>query len=598
MRKAKWIFVGYLALVVLIVAGIAISFSAAPPRNPQALTLPILDSIRTLDPAEVNDDIGHPLVGSLYEGLYNYKYGVKPYTMFPDLASQMPQISPDGLVWTIKLRKGIHFYDPTKKVFSDGIGPEVKAADVAYSFKRVGDFNLASPNYSWFDGLFVGLDKWWEYTKNTPKNKVDFDRPVEGFEVVDDYTIRFHLMRPDPQFIFLLAHDPTMIVCRRAVEYWGDSFRQHPVGTGAYALVQNLPDQRMVFEENPIYRGKSDIDGTTPLAKDDPSREPHIKRVEYQYFAETLPVWWLLKQGYFDLIADIPKDAFRQAIKNGELAPELTKLGLRRIPVTETATDYISFNMADPVLGKNKPLRQAMSMAFDRTKYVNDFWMGVGQPATSVIPPTLPTYDASEKNPYTGLNLLAAQALMEQAKRIQGGPIPPLKLLMRGADTTSRQMGEFMATQMARIGVTLEPEYRDWARWQEMTDNRQTQVFDSGWVADYPDEQDFYQLFYSKNIPNAGVNSFVYSNPAFDALYEKAMVMQDSPERRELYKQMNRMLNEDCPGIWVYYRMQNVLVYDWVQEYSWMDYGYAWRQHLTLDQAMRTKAFASGVFRH
>src|SRR5947207_2461865 len=161
-------------------------------------------------------------------------------------------------------------------------------------------------------------------------------------------------------------------------------------------------------------------------------------------------------------------------------------------------------------------------MAFDRPKYVNDFWMGVGQPATSIIPPALPTYDTTGMNPYTDLNLTSALVLMEQARAIQGGPIPPMKLLMRGADTISRQMGEFMASQMARIGVTLEPEYRDWARWQEMTDNRQTQVFDNGWVADYPDEQDFFQCFYSKNIPNAGLNNCCYSNPAFDALYEKA----------------------------------------------------------------------------
>ena len=87
-------------------------------------------------------------------------------------------------------------------------------------------------------------------------------------------------------------------------------------------------------------------------------------------------------------------------------------------PVTATATDYISFNMSDPVLSRNKPLRQAMSMAFDRTRYVNDFWMGVGQPAKGIIPPTLPTYDATGTNPYTDSNLAAALELMNEAERM------------------------------------------------------------------------------------------------------------------------------------------------------------------------------------
>jgi oligopeptide transport system substrate-binding protein len=602
MRKAKWILFVYMGLVVLIVTGLAVSFNATRPRDPHTLYLPLAASVKTLDPAEVNDTIGSPLVGSVYECLYNYKFGVEPYTIFPELASDMPDISPDGKTMTIKLRKGIHFYDPSKTVFPDGKGPELKASDVVYSFKRMCDFNLASANYSGiFEGNIAGLDSWWEYTQHTKEADINWDKPVEGFEAVDEHTVRLKLTHPNPQMIYHLAHEPTGIVSRDAVKKWGEAFRRHPVGTGPYALVQNLPDQRLVFEENPLYRGQPDLDGTAPLAADDPKRMPHIKRVQYDFFVEELPVWILFKQGLFD-VAGIPKDSFRQAIGSdtGDLTPEMTKKGVLLTKHIEPTTEFIGFNMQDPIVGKNKPLRQAMSMAFDRKTYIENFLNGRGTPAIGIIPPGFPTYDEKRTNPYTQFDVAKAKALMVEAQainqKLNGGPIPPLTLLMRDSDTLSRQMAEYFVSQMRGIGVELKPEFRDWARWQEMVDNRQTQVFDAGWQSDYPDEQDFLQLFYSKNIPNAGLDETCYNNPKFDALYEKATVMQDTPERRAIYMQMEEMLMDDCPVVLEVYLKRFQLRYDWVGNYYYMDYGYAYRQYFTLDEALRKKRFSGGMF--
>jgi ABC-type transport system substrate-binding protein len=598
MRFTKLIFFGYIALVGLILVGILVSLRATPARDPGTLYLPLAASVKTLDPAEVNDSIGAPLVGLIYECLYNYKYGVRPYEVCPELAVAMPEVSADGKTLTIRLHKGVHFYDPSKRVFPGGTGPEIKAGDVIYSFKRICDFNLASPNYSViFQDNFEGLDEWWEYTKNTPKEKVDWDRPIKAFEAVDDYTVRLHLSHRNPQMFFQLAHEPTAIVCRQAVEYWKDGFKTHPVGTGPYALVENLPEQRLVYEANPIYRGRPDIaGGSAALAADDPNRLPHIKRLQYDYFAESLPIWLLFQQGMFDAIADIPKDTFNQAIADGKLTPEMEARGLSLIKVPEPTLDYIQFNMQDPILGKNKPLRQAMSMAFDRATYLRNFQNGRGRVANGLIPPGLPTFDEKRVNPYTQFDLAKARELMKEAERINRGPIPPMSLLMRDSDTVSRQMAEYFTSQMRQIGVVLRPEFRDWARWQEMVDNRQTQVFDAGWQGDYPDEQNFFQLFYSKNIPNAGVNSACYTNEKFDKLYEEALALEESPRRRVLYRQMEQILDEDCPAIWEYYLERYQLQYDWVQDLKPMDYGYGYRQFIRLDEAKRTQRLKSGAF--
>jgi ABC-type transport system substrate-binding protein len=589
MRTTKWIFIGYVAFVALLVVGMGISFSFTPSRDPHTMYTDYSDEIRTFDPASVTDEESMKMVGQIYEALYNYKYPVKPYEIVPQLAEGQPEYSDGDKVMTIRIRPGVRFYDPKKQAFPDGVGPEVKAWDVIYSFKRICDFNLASPNYSGiFQDNIVGLDDWWSYTQKTPEDQIDWDRPVEGFQVIDDHTIKIVLTHPNPQLLYNLALDATGIVCKKAVDTYKDRFSRSPVGTGAYYLDEELEGQRIVMKANPIYRGRPDIDGGTPIA--DADRLPHIKRMEYDLFKEAVPPWLLFTQGYFDY-AGIPKESFGQAINvgTGDLTPELEKKGISLKKSPESATEYIGFNMQDPVLGKNKPLRQAMSMALDRQTFIKNFLNGRGTPAIGPIPPGFPTFDADRVNPYTQFNLELARQKMQEAVRINGGPIPKITILMRSSETLSRQMADFFSTQMAQIGLDVEPRYVDFARWIDMVDNRQTQLFDAGWVADYPDEQDFFQLFYGKSAPAGGINSSAYVNPAFDALYDKATIMQDGPERRKLYRQMEDMVTEDCPWLLEEYGISYLLQYDWLKGLTVMDYGYGFRQFLTIDEGLRSK---------
>ena len=131
---------------------------------------------------------------------------------------------------------------------------------------------------------------------------------------------------------------------------------------------------------------------------------------------------------------------------------------------------------------------------------------------------------------------------MAAAEKINGGPIPKLSLLFRGTDTTERQAGEFYTEQYAKIGIKIEPEYVDFARYQEMVDNRQTQLFDAGWSSDYPDEQDFLQLLYGKNAPPGMLNGTAWVNAQFDKLYDESAVLPESPQApRDLHADA-----EDC----------------------------------------------------
>ena len=353
MRKVKWVFFGYLAAVALLAIGIAVAFDATPPRDPGTFYAPYAATLRTLDPAEINDTEGADICSYVFEALFNYRYGkTDPYTVVPELASDLPAMSQDGLTMTIHVRPGIHYYDPERAVWPDGVGPEVTADDFVYSFKRVCDFSLASPNYSFvFQGRFVGGDDWYEYTRANAGH-VDFDRPVAGFTAPDRHTLVLRFTSPYPQMVYNLVNVACSPVCRALVDHWGSQVRLHPVGTGPYIMAENLREQRIVFKANPAYRGRPDVDGTAVVPPE--QRLPHVRRVQLDYFAEEMPVWLLFQQGLFD-VEGIPKDAYTQAIGGGgNLTPAMADKGIVLRKYSDPAVEYIGFNMTDPVVGKEQ----------------------------------------------------------------------------------------------------------------------------------------------------------------------------------------------------------------------------------------------------
>src|SRR5688572_26739680 len=151
MRITKWIFFSYLLLVGLMLTGIALSFGLTSARDPHTLYLASGSNIKTLDPASIGDTSRSGVASQIFDTLSNYDYETRPYTLIPELAADMPQVSDDGRTVTISIRKGIHYYDPEGLIsgwerISDARGakgPEVTAKDFIYAWKRVANFHQA-----------------------------------------------------------------------------------------------------------------------------------------------------------------------------------------------------------------------------------------------------------------------------------------------------------------------------------------------------------------------------------------------------------------------------------------------------------------------
>lgn len=572
-------------------AALALSLSLLACADRQAsenvLRLALGERLKGFDPAHAGDEISTIVQGQIYEPLYQYAYLKRPYTIEPLLAESLPTVSADGLTWTIRLKRGVRFQDDP--CFPNGQGREVTADDVVYSFKRLADANNTSTGWWIFDGRIKGLDAFREMTKKT--KTPDYDTPVEGLRSLDRHTLRITLTAPYPQLLFVLAMPYTAVVPREAVEHYGEEFLNHPVGTGPYRLRRKVADARIELERNPTFRGEpypaqgEPEDRTNGLLDDAGKPLPLTDRIEFTVVLEDQPFWLNFLKGRFDF-GGIPKDNFASAVTpDRQLTPQLQAKGIRLRIRPRPSVSYIGFNMRDPLLGRNKKLRQALSCAFDRQRYIDLFSNGRAVEAHQPIPPGFDGHDPSLTNPY-GYNLERAKRLLAEAGYPEGQGLPVLEYDIGSTDTTSRQFAEYFMNQMKRIGVSVRVNQYTWTQFLDRLKNGQCQIFSLGWVADYPDAENFLQLFYGPNA-SPGANNANYDNPEFNRLYERIRTMPPSPARTALYRRMVRIVLEDCPWILLSYPVSYGLSYDWVHNYKPIDFAHNHLKYIRIDPQRR-----------
>ena len=529
--------------------------------------------IKGLDPVQSDDLYSIVESGMAYEGLLQYEQLKRPYQVTNNLAESLPNISADAKTYTFKLKKGVLFVDDASFKDTGGKGRELVADDVIYSYKRLADPALNSPGWWIFDGKIVGLNEW--HDEMVKAGKTDYAKPVEGLKALDRYTIQILLKAPSYQFVYFLAMAFTGIVPREAVESYGVQFPNHAVGTGPYKLVEFNGNSRVIWDRNPTYRNElypsegEAGDKEKGLLADAGQPLPRNDRVVTTVMEEDQPRWLNFLAGKVDIL-QIPKDNFAQAlVADKSLTPEMKAKGVQHDRFAELGIYHISFNMKDPLVGKNKLLRQALSLVMDSGPFIELFYGGNGIQAQGPIPPGLDGYDPAYKNPYRQTNVEKAKELLAKAGYPGGKGLPPLEYATR-TDGTQRQMDEYFQKEFEKIGVQLKVDGYSWPEFQEAVKNGKGQIWYFAWGADYPDAENFLQLFYSKNV-SPGPNDANYVNPAFDKLYEKALTLKPGPERTKVYQEMVAIVAEDCPWIWIFNRVDDYLATKWVKNFKYND---------------------------
>lgn len=532
------------------------------------------DDVKTFDPAIAYDHVSWDILPSVWEQLYQFAYLETPFQIEPLLAADMPKYSSDRLTVTIRIRKDVRYQnDPA---FPNGKGRGIKASDFIFAFKRLALPLLQSPGFWIFDGKIKGFSEFQKKVQSaTGENlKKAFDQPIEGLQAIDDHTLQIKLIRPYPQLLYVLATPFTSPVPPEAIAAYGDekgAIHLHPVGTGPFRLKKWQRGHIIVLERNKEYHpsffpteGHSKFKALGFLA-DAGKPLPFLDRIEMAVIKEEQPRWLNFLKGKLDRLS-IPKDSFQQAILNQvNLSPELKDKGIRLTIETGSTFRYVVFNLKDEILGKNKYLRQAISSAIDRERFIRLFFQGRGQKMTSPLPPGIAgrPQDPVLKYDY---NLDRAKELLKKAGYPNGKNLPEIRMDFRQADSVHRQMGEFFAAELAKIGVRLKVIFNTFPAYLEKEKQGNIQIALTGWTLDYPDAENVYQLFYGPNKA-PGPNASNWDDPKVNRLYEKMAIMSDGPSRANLIQQLDRIIQEECPWALLFYRADFRLSQPWLKNY-------------------------------
>lgn len=560
------------------------------------LNIALKANVKGLDPLRANDLYSSMVIANIFEGLLEYNYLKRPYTLQPALAESMPVASADGLTHTFKIKKGVKFQD--NAAFPDGKGRELTANDFIYSWRRLADSKNGSEGFWIFDGKIKGLNEWAAAAKD---GKADYNTPIEGLTAPDANTLVIKLTQPYFQLYYVLAMPFAAAVPKEAVDKYGQEFLNNPVGTGPFMLKTSsdwVRNSKITLAKNPTWRG-----GTYPtegeagdkeagLLEDAGKALPFAEKVVFTELVEDTPRWQNVMKGNFEYL-EVPNDNFETTVKKEDptkIADALSAKGMKLVVTANPDITYYGFNMKDSVLGKNKDLRHAMALAQDNATLLAKFYNGRGIVAQGPIPPGFPSYDANFKSPYSTQNLVKAKELLAKAGFPEGKGLAEIQY--EGlSDSKARQQAEYFVQNMASIGIKVKINPNTWPQFQDKIKTGKAQMFGIAWNADYPDPQNFFQLFYSKNM-SPGPNDSSFSNAEFDKLYEQALAMAPSAARDEVYKKMRDIVVEESPWLFNLHRQGYRVVHGWLHNFKWNDIQNDTAKYLRVDPKKRAELAA------
>lgn len=469
-----------------------------------------------IDPQKMSF-VGEIGTGQLvFEGLMELNENLEPV----GAAAESCTASEDGLTYTCKLREGLKYSD----------GTALTAKNFEYAWKRLFDPRVPNKQYSFVAYDIKGAEEL-DATDANDTAKIEQMMGELGVKATDDKTIVFTLKQKAAYFPYVLTLWTGWPSRQDLVEAGGEEWTteatgKYYVGNGPFILKQ-YNEQGFRFEANPNYRK-----GT-----------PKIKEIRGSFITDSAVAFQAYKNGELDAIGLAAED-YKTVQEDAQLKQQF-------IQVAGSCSFYVGFNTKKPPFD-NMKVRQAFAQAFDREDYVNNVLSGLGQSATSFIPPDRPGY-APDINLYP-FDKAKAKATLAEAGFADGQGLPEIKLTYSASPRNKTRM-EWVQNQLKQnLGLDLQLDPVEPKAYTALTKDPATtpQVFFLGWCQDYPDPQNWLTLVFHST---STITSVGWKNDEFDTLTRQADAEPDKQKRTQMYRQAQEILVREAPAVFLYWNV-------------------------------------------
>jgi oligopeptide transport system substrate-binding protein len=466
----------------------------------------------TLDPAISSEMTSHPYVMQIFSGLVRLGDNSKPV---PDIAESW-QRSDDGKTYTFYLCKGVKFHD----------GKEVTAQDFKYSWERACHPETNSQTAATYLGDIIGA-------KEVLEGKAT---EISGVEVIDDYTLKVSIDAPKAYFLAKLTYPTAFVVDQANVES-GKDWWHKPNGTGPFKLKEWKSDE-LVLESNELYYG----------------HPATVKRVAFHLLAGIPMAMYEMDE--ID-VAQVDENYVDTATdKNGPFYKELAIF-------PELSLFYIGFNTQKPPFD-DVNIRQAFCHAVNKERIIKLTLKGMMTKADGILPPNLPGYNGNLEG--LSYDVAKAKSLIASSKYGSAANLPPVTLITSGwGGNIPEYLGAIIQDWQQNLGVEvtvrqLEPEIFNYHLKEEADE-----MFVTGWIADYPDPQNFLDILFHTG---AEYNTGNYSNLQVDTLLDQAGIEKDETARFNLYQQAEQILVDKAACLPLGFGRTYLLIKPYVKNYK------------------------------
>ncbi len=482
---------------------------AAAQTPPGVLIVGQIAEPKSLDPAAVTAVNDFRILVNVYEGLTRYKAGT--LEVEPALATSW-SVSDDGTEYTFTLRDGVMFHD----------GTPFDAEAVKFNFDRM-------------------LDESHPYHDTGPFPLSFFFGAVESTEAVDDKTVKFKLNAPYAPFLSNLAYPTGLLVSPEAVKAHGKEFGRNPVGTGPFKFAEWRSNEAVVVERNDAYWGEA---AGTDAVVFRPITDANTRVAE-------------MLAGGIDMMVEVPPTSLGQFQGDG-------------FTVTEQAGPHVWFLILNAKEGPfaDQKVRQAANYAINKEAIVNDVLEGTATVAAGPTPPAFAWAYNEDLDPYPydpeKAKALIAEAGAEGAELTfyvtEGGsgmldPVP---------------MGTAIQADLEAVGFDVKIETYEWNTFLGEVNpglEGKADMAEMAWMTNDPDTLPYLALRSEAWPDKGGFNSGYYANEKVDELLEAARAATDQAERARLYREMQSIVQEDAPWVFVANWKQNAVTSDRVENF-------------------------------